>query len=412
MNYPKILFINVKFKNDSSDGITISKVFEKYPQENLSSITFSDKKDDMILIGNYFFLDKNTPSNQSEFNEKEIKQAKGLKKFYIKIRRSYIGIRSSERYRISDILKKWMLIINPDFIFINTDNKYELIDFTIRLSDLSKKKIIVHVLDDKVNYRFPGIMGFYYNHKLTKCFNLLIKNSTIRFCISELMQKEYEERYKQKFFILHNSVDLNLFKYVKLSKKNNMIRICYRGVLDYNYKTLITLAQTIDELNKKGYEIILTIYTKLNHPQIEKKLADFKSVFLKEFISQKDLINDFDDFDYLFLPMPFEKSQKFIRLSLSCKLSEYLASGVPIIVLAPSNSAVVEYSIKNDFAYVLTSTNKKYLYNSLEEIFNKNDSDSKRRNGRNIAEKEHNKELYQKYVHDLLLENINNYSNE
>jgi len=403
MRYPKILFINIVFRNDSSDGITISKLFEKYPRENLSSITFSGKKDDMNLIGNYFFLDKNTSSNLSEFRENEIKQVNWLKYFYIKIRRSYVGIRTSEKRIISEELKKWMLMINPDYVYINTDSNYALIDLAIKLADSFSMKTIVHVLDDKVNYRFPGVMGFYYNYKLTKCFNLLIKKSAIRFCISELMKKEYEKRYNKEFIVVHNSVDINLFRYVTSPKKNNIIRMCYRGVLDYNYKTIITVAQIIDELNKKDHKITLTIYTKLNYSKINKKLAEYKCVILKGFIPQNDLINDFVNYDYLFLPMPFEREQKFIRLSLSCKLSEYLASGVPIIVLAPSNSAVAEYSIKKDFAYVLTSTNKKYLYNSFKEIFNKTDFDLKRRKGRIVAEKEHNKDIYQKMVLDLLL---------
>jgi len=403
MRYPKILFINIVFRNDSSDGITISKLFEKYPRENLSSITFSGKKDDMNLIGNYFFLDKNTSSNLSEFRENEIKQVNWLKYFYIKIRRSYVGIRTSEKRIISEELKKWMLMINPDYVYINTDSNYALIDLAIKLADSFSMKTIVHVLDDKVNYRFPGVMGFYYNYKLTKCFNLLIKKSAIRFCISELMKKEYEKRYNKEFIVVHNSVDINLFRYVTSPKKNNIIRMCYGGVLDYNYKTIITVAQIIDELNKKDHKITLTIYTKLNYSKINKKLAEYKCVILKGFIPQNDLINDFVNYDYLFLPMPFEREQKFIRLSLSCKLSEYLASGVPIIVLAPSNSAVAEYSIKKDFAYVLTSTNKKYLYNSFKEIFNKTDFDLKRRKGRIVAEKEHNKDIYQKMVLDLLL---------
>ena len=403
MRYPKILFINIVFRNDSSDGITISKLFEKYPRENLSSITFSGKKDDMNLIGNYFFLDKNTSSNLSEFRENEIKQVNWLKYFYIKIRRSYVGIRTSEKSIISEELKKWMLMINPDYVYINTYSNYALIDLAIKLADSFSMKTIVHVLDDKVNYRFPGVMGFYYNYKLTKCFNLLIKKSAIRFCISELMKKEYEKRYNKEFIVVHNSVDINLFRYVTSPKKNNIIRMCYRGVLDYNYKTIITVAQIIDELNKKDHKITLTIYTKLNYSKINKKLAEYKCVILKGFIPQNDLINDFVNYDYLFLPMPFEREQKFIRLSLSCKLSEYLASGVPIIVLAPSNSAVAEYSIKKDFAYVLTSTNKKYLYNSFKEIFNKTDFDLKRRKGRIVAEKEHNKDIYQKMVLDLLL---------
>ena len=403
MRYPKILFINIVFRNDSSDGITISKLFEKYPRENLSSITFSGKKDDMNLIGNYFFLDKNTSSNLSEFRENEIKQVNWLKYFYIKIRRSYVGIRTSEKRIISEELKKWMLMINPDYVYINTDSNYALIDLAIKLADSFSMKTIVHVLDDKVIYRFPGVMGFYYNYKLTKCFNLLIKKSAIRFCISELMKKEYEKRYNKEFIVVHNSVDINLFRYVTSPKKNNIIRMCYGGVLDYNYKTIITVAQIIDELNKKDHKITLTIYTKLNYSKINKKLAEYKCVILKGFIPQNDLINDFVNYDYLFLPMPFEREQKFIRLSLSCKLSEYLASGVPIIVLAPSNSAVAEYSIKKDFAYVLTSTNKKYLYNSFKEIFNKTDFDLKRRKGRIVAEKEHNKDIYQKMVLDLLL---------
>ena len=403
MRYPKILFINIVFRNDSSDGITISKLFEKYPRENLSSITFSGKKDDMNLIGNYFFLDKNTSSNLSEFRENEIKQVNWLKYFYIKIRRSYVGIRTSEKRIISEELKKWMLMINPDYVYINTDSNYALIDLAIKLADSFSMKTIVHVLDDKVNYRFPGVMGFYYNYKLTKCFNLLIKKSAIRFCISELMKKEYEKRYNKEFIVVHNSVDINLFRYVTSPKKNNIIRMCYRGVLDYNYKTIITVAQIIDELNKKDHKITLTIYTKLNYSKINKKLAEYKCVILKGFIPQNDLINDFVNYDYLFLPMPFEREQKFIRLSLSFKLSEYLAIGVPIIVLAPSNSAVAEYSIKKDFAYVLTSTNKKYLYNSFKEIFNKTDFDLKRRKGRIVAEKEHNKDIYQKMVLDLLL---------
>ena len=41
MNYPKILFVNINFRNDNSAGITISKLVDHIPKEKL--FLLSDK---------------------------------------------------------------------------------------------------------------------------------------------------------------------------------------------------------------------------------------------------------------------------------------------------------------------------------------------------------------------------------
>jgi len=402
MNFPKILFINISFRNDSSDGITISKLFEKYPKDNLSSITFSVKKDNLDLVGNYFLLDKNDVGKTINLID-NVRKSNGIKNKNIKkIFRITVGIRKETKYILSETFKCWFKSINPDFIYINPDSKYDLIKLTLDLADIFNKNIIVHVLDDKVNFRFPGLFGYYYNYRLKKIYEMLISKSSVRFCISTLMKKEYEIKYKNLFHVIHNSV--NIKNYVNTIRRQNKgyIGISYWGVLDYNYKTILLMARVIDELNKNIYNIRFVIYTKNDDIRKFKKLLDCKCVVVKEFLSQDKIASDIANYDYLFLPLPFDRKQKFTRLSLPSKLSEYLASGSPIIVLAPADTALTDYCYRNDIAYVMTNTNKKYLYSSMKKVLEEVDWTVKRENCRIIAEREHNKSEYQKYVLDLL----------
>ena len=71
------------------------------------------------------------------------------------------------------------------------------------------------------------------------------------------------------------------------------------------------------------------------------------------------------------LPLSFDNiSQKYTRLSIPTKLSEYLISGVPTLVFSPSSSALYKFCSNYNCAYLINEKSEKIVSNSLEKLIN------------------------------------------
>src|SRR5690606_16239698 len=83
----------------------------------------------------------------------------------------------------------------------------------------------------------------------------------------------------------------------------------------------------------------------------------------------EELPRAFASADFLILPYDFsEKSIRFIGFSMPTKAPEYMASGTPIIVFAPEETALVQYVQRFDCAEIITKNCVKTLKSSLKKL--------------------------------------------
>src|SRR5690606_8939579 len=89
----------------------------------------------------------------------------------------------------------------------------------------------------------------------------------------------------------------------------------------------------------------------------------------KAFVPYDELPKAFATADFLILPYDFsEKSIKFIGHSMPTKAPEYMASGSPIIVFAPEETALVQDVRKYDCGNIITENNVGTIKNAIKNL--------------------------------------------
>ena len=396
----KVLFININFRYDNSSGITVSKLVDHLPKENLFLLGSKAEQSNIDIFSRKYQIGK--------LQETAITKKVGKRYSVKKVLRNIIGKKSYFNKLSLDVsIKRWLDTINPDFIYFNPDNLSTVL-FAQEVASYCNAKIIIHVMDDKVSVRYPGIFGFFYKIKFRKEFSHVVKISSIRLSISELMTEEYLERYGVSFYAFHNPVDITLWKsYKKVinNYKKNNINIYYSGWIGSTSAPIFEFCEVIKNLNDIKYNITFVLYSKFSSLEIKDKIDAYCFTQINNYVPQEKLPETMNRADLLLLPLSFEKKNKFIFLSMPTKTAEYMVSGVPIIVYAPKETALSQYAKKDDWGHVITSNIKKDVVNSMRELIGNVELQKKySHNALKLAKEKHDIKINKQRFDELLNE--------
>ena len=154
-----------------------------------------------------------------------------------------------------------------------------------------------------------------------------------------------------------------------------------------NRNSLMMLIKAIDQLKKKNSRVELHIYS----PNIEDlKIGLMEGVKPYQAVNHKKIPSLLQQYDLVYLPLDFDKkSIDYSRFSMPTKISEYMISGLPILINAPQDTAVYQYAEKNQIAFLCKNNTIKNLSGLLLEI--KTDTNQRETYGqtaRNLAMKD------------------------
>jgi glycosyltransferase involved in cell wall biosynthesis len=362
LNYPKILFININFRDDNSAGITISKLVDHIPKEKLFLLS-----NNAINANINIFNEKKQLDNPPSVMKMRRKKKSLLRRCFV----NTIGQkRIFNKFELTEEIKKWLDEIKPDFIYFCPDSLAN-IKFSDQIAKYCNAKIIIHIMDDKVNVRFPGIIGLLYKTRFRKAFKQIVKRASIRLSISDLMAEEYERRYGEKFVAFHNPVDIE--KWIPFQKKDftnkKEITIIYSGWVGSTSQPILEFCDIISSINVNLMNINFVLYAKFSSDEVKHKISSYDFVEINDYVSQEKLPATISKADFLFLPLSFDKKMKFVNLSMPTKTAEYMSSGVPIIVYAPKDTALSQYAKKYEWGYTITKNDKGIIKEKLLHFF-------------------------------------------
>ncbi len=76
------------------------------------------------------------------------------------------------------------------------------------------------------------------------------------------------------------------------------------------------------------------------------------------------------EYDFLILPISFLSDEAlFAKYSMPTKLSDYMASGVPIIMIAPDGIAISNFFKENNCGFIINFNDKALIEKELIKIF-------------------------------------------
>lgn len=205
---------------------------------------------------------------------------------------------------------------------------------------------VVHIMDDWA-YGLNMLYGWFMK-------KFLMEASAV-FVISKAMAKEYQDRYGIKAKVLHNCVDLQRFEVcTRLDKsKKADFRLVYTGsIYSWQKDVLKNVLDAVRSLNRRGHNITIELYSL---PRWSKELTEYSDSAIRfmGYVPYEEILYVLAQSDLLVVPMSFTQNPAFVRFSIPCKVTDYMAAARTILVYAPKHAAVAEYAREEKWAYVV-----------------------------------------------------------
>jgi glycosyltransferase involved in cell wall biosynthesis len=394
VDLPKVMIIGQTFTSDTGGGVTLTNLFKHWPKNKLAVAVESKEALDFSKSANYYrlgyqeqampfpfsLLQRKTPSGKvtesvtkGAVYVKETNHLKATLKRYFDDTLHHLGLYYwlYGNQKVSSEFIEWFNEFNPDVIYYQP-NSYKSMGFASRLKRISKKPMIVHVMDDWFTFAVkPGPLMHYWQHKFDQKVRAVFSNADIHLSICQYMSDAYRHRYGHIFKPYHNSVNLDSWmnKHNLEVNPDEPFHLLYAGRIGYGVEnTLMAVAKTVGRMAEKGWTMHFEIQTKDSRHLLVATLRNLKNVTVSETIPYAKLPEKLASADALLIPCDFdEMGLKFIKYSMPTKVSEYMAVGTPVFVVGPPDTALVEYA-KEGWAHVCTSMSRNDIETALFEL--------------------------------------------
>ncbi len=163
-----------------------------------------------------------------------------------------------------------------------------------------------------------------------------------RFVISDALGREYSRRYGERPFEIVTD-GLKQLHPLRAVCPQNALRIYFMGLFHLSYeRNLRAFLEGVRQFEAQHPQIKVTMTCRCGHirPHV---WADLKPVTVLPYAGERQVEQDMEQSDLLYMPMPFGvEHENFARYSVSTKMVTYLGSGLPILYHGPASSAAFE----------------------------------------------------------------------
>jgi len=431
MSPPKVLILNQPFNSNTGGGITLSNLFQNWENDQLAvacSGYLLNSDTDFNRCNNYYQLGSEErtwifPFNlisrsyysgaihtiQNEALEDKVVLSKSTFKSRLAGKLQPLFDYSGFSYfqattGLSPKFCKWMDSINPDVLYVQANIREDIL-LAIQVCDYLKIPMVFHMMDDwPMLVGLSGLFSNYWKNKIDTEFRILIGKANLLMGISDYMCEEYEKRYQKPFITFHNPINLNFWKRSQrhIYELPEYPTILYAGRLGLGIdSSLKTIADAIELVNK---ELFMNVKFAVQAQDAPEWIRNHENIVLKGFVKYDELPGIFSKADLLILPYDFSaESLSYIKYSMPTKAPEYMASGTPIAIFAPQDTALVQYAEKFKWAEVVVDDNTRVLADRLKELFSDRQLREKiANNAKRIAETRHDAAIVAQKFQDVL----------
>jgi len=189
---------------------------------------------------------------------------------------------------------------------------------------------------------------------------------------NEFLCKEYENRYGIKPIVVHNPYEESETGQTierPWPAHGGEIKVVYTGAIYHaHYDAFQNMLMAIREMRRP--EIKLHLYTAQSTSDLEQQNIN-GPVVVHSHLPSREIAHVQQDADVLFLALAFRSViPEVIRTSAPGKMGEYLASGRPILVHAPSDSFLSWYFRKHGCGLVVDQNEPAKLTDAIRRILN------------------------------------------
>lgn len=373
--YPRVLLFGHSFNNYTGMGITLTNLFSGWPKDKIAvwangiELELCESiRPCFMYIGKPKLHSENIVKNKQTFKDKVRNVLRGQ---YHKT-----GL---QELRASSLLEPQYLAdarkFAPDIIFCALGSDVAMKRCEILMNEMPYAKLVLYIVDDWVNTRINSrYFSAFWKRKYDRDFRHILGRASGLLSICQYMTDEYQKQYGRIFYPFHNPV--NVKEWIALSAlskySEDVISILYVGKINADTTPcLLDMCNVVEKLNARDQKYVFDIYS----PDYSSKaylFAEKENVHAFPPIAHERIPNVMKSYTSLFLPLGFTiRSRTYVRLSMPTKLTEYLASGKPMIVYCPEEIALAKYMYDKECAIMCTTTDVDELYNAVSKLQNK-----------------------------------------
>jgi glycosyltransferase involved in cell wall biosynthesis len=436
-HFPKVLILIQPFNMISGGGITLTNLFRGWPKDKIAVACRGyviNRQTQTDICDNYYQLGEKELKWKFPFNHIRRKYYSGPLDFSKKGEVQIVSNKSKKRVNfsknyfdpflrytglanmnssieLSPQFVEWIKEFDPDIIYAQSQGRATTL-FCTKVQQHLGKPMVFHMMDDWPELiQERSLFGAYWHKKIDNELKDMLDHCSLFLAISDTMAMEYKKRYQRDFLTFHNPIDVQFWK--KGQRKDwslsDTATVLYAGRMGLGIqKSLKTMAGVIESLNKKGGQKIKFVL------QVSEKvdwMEKYQCVEHRAFVPYEELPHKFGEADILFLPYDFSvQSIKFIKYSMPTKASEYMASGTPILIYSPEQTAVVEYAKSHHWAEVVTEEDPQALKRGLLGLLkNQSKREEIAKAATKLAETKHDSKKVRREFQELIIElNRNN----
>lgn len=251
-------------------------------------------------------------------------------------------------------LKQWLAEEAPTCIFLAPGYAKFIYDIALKISRDYSIPIITYICDDYYFAADPGNwMGDMQHRLLQKKIQKIVSKSKLIVGISKEITEKYAAHFSVKTALIMTGSNLDVVQ--EITPKKSIKSFSYFGNIGLKRETsLADIGRALDEINQeRNTEYHLNIYTGTQSEAVQSALQDIESVRMCGFLAGEAFIREFSNADCLIHVEAFDAhTTNLVSGSISTKIADSLASGIPMLAYAPKGIASVEHLRRNECAFI------------------------------------------------------------
>lgn len=399
----KILLISHNPISDYTNmGKTFASLFSEFSRDELYQLYICGSLPNLDMCKSYFRM-TDREALKSIFNLKKFGQVvepveKGEDTKFNRPKLRFEGIAMWARDIVWTIgkwknknLNDWIESIKPDFLFVAPGDASIMYKMAIYISKHYNIPIIPYICDNfyKIYQTKKSLIQRLHYRRIDKHIKKLMKNSASVITICDELSNYYKKEFKVNTKTICTGSNIPI---------SNDIQLIDNGELNYfgnfglgRYKSLVKIGRSLEKINENNNtSYTLNLYGVITDEKMRESFNKVKTIKYCGFVNSDQMYKIMKKTRLLFFVEDFDKdSITRVKYSVSTKIADTLASGIPLFAYGPKCVASISHLIENDCAVCCTSDVN--LEQLLEKALNENDLlKTKSLNGLETANRFHN----------------------
>lgn len=386
--YKRVLLVNCHhFFSDSATGITLRSVWKDWPKDSMMFLSEKSNENENIAaeysrlflpayvtpIRNFLLSYKRYSDTRLSNNaeHESAGQSKGvISRIKKDLRQCIVTAMDTPWAYVPRGLMKKIAEFQPQVIY-TLGGRVSSLRLSYTLSEKLNIPIVIHYMDNWVEHIQweANPLLHPYARQVRKWAYKCMERSEKSIAISPKMAEEYEEKFNVPFAVLMNSVGKEFFEITpKSSNVNDGKCFVYAGGLHLErWKSLVEIAQEIKAVSQSGNDRLIIYTSEVNIKRYKQNFQGLPVEF-RNAVPHNEVPHILEKADILVhTEVNDENLFGFFKYSISTKIPEYLASGIPMLFYGPREMSLFQYLSDNKAAYLADNKNnlEKCIYDSL-----------------------------------------------